>query len=116
MNQKHALVQNADDERLEEIAAIAREGLEAHYKERFVFDVEVHREFDVFGDGDGEPYLKIEVICDTVDLKQLEDPWLLDYLTMLRNRLMEVGVEEFPVTSFFSKPEWERMKRPSGPS
>ena len=116
MNQSQAIVPNEEDERLKEVATIARAGLEGHYKGKFSFEVEVHREFDVFGDGDGDPYLKIEVICDTEDLKQLEDPWLLDYLTMLRNRLIEVGVDEFPVTSFFSKPEWERIKRTSGSS
>lgn len=100
-------------ERLQEVETIVREGLKKHCKDRFLFDIEVNRQSDDFGDSDGEPYLNIAIVLDTNSINENETPWLLQYITMLRNRLMEIGVEEFPVTSFFLKSEWARIKATS---
>ena len=100
-----------DDEGLKQIATIVREGLE-EYKVGFAFDVVVDRESNDFGDG--EPYLDISIVCDANDVEELRVPDWVGYLTTLRDRLVESGVEEFPVPSFFLKSEWEGLTRSSG--
>ena len=104
---------NRDDEGLEQIATIVREGLE-EYKVGFTFQVVVDREPNDFGDGDGEPYLDIAIICDANNVDEIRAPDLVGYLTTLRNKLVESGVEEFPVPSFFLRSEWEGLTKSGG--
>lgn len=104
---------NQDEEGIRQIAAIVREGLE-EYKVGFSFQVVVDREPNEFGDGDGEPYLDIAIICDANDVDELRAPDLVGYLTTLRDKLVESGVEEFPVPSFFLKSEWEGLTKSGG--
>ena len=78
------------------------------------FHVVVDRESNDFGDGDGEPYLDIAIICDANNVEELRVPDLVGYLMTLRDKLVESGVEEFPVPSFFLKSEWEGLTKSSG--
>ena len=104
---------NQADEGLKQIATIVREGLE-EYNVGFTFHVVVDRESNDFGDGDGEPYLDIAIICDANNVEELRVPDLVGYLMTLRDKLVESGVEEFPVPSFFLKSEWEGLTKSSG--
>ena len=111
--QNGTVAQIQDDEGLKQIATIAREGLE-QYKVRFKFQVVVDRESNDYGDGDGEPYLDIAIICDANNVDELGASDLVGYLMTLRDKLVEIGVEEFPVPLFFLKSEWEGLNKHSG--
>ena len=84
------------------------------YNVGFTFHVVVDRESNDFGDGDGEPYLDIAIICDANNVEELRVPDLVGYLMTLRDKLVGSGVEEFPVPSFFLKSEWEGLTKSSG--
>ena len=47
----------------------------------------------------GEPYLDISIVCDANNVEELWAPDWVGYLTTLRDKLVESGVEDFPVPS-----------------
>ena len=59
----------------------------------------------------GEPYLDISIVCDANNVEELWAPDWVGYLTTLRDKLVESGVEDFPVPSFFLKSEWEALTK-----
>ena len=63
---------------------------------------------DDFGDGDGQPYLRILIVYDG-DHEQFNYPWLAGLITRFRSRLTDSGIEEFPNPSFVEKSEWQHM-------
>ena len=91
--QNGTVVPNQYDEGLRQIATIAREGLE-QYKVGFKFHVVVDRGSNDFGDGDGEPYLDIAIICDANNVEELRAPDLVGYSLTLRDKLVESGVDQ----------------------
>ena len=63
---------------------------------------------DDFGDGDGQPYLRILIVYDG-DHKRLNYRWLAGLITRVSSRLTDVGIDEFPNPSFVEKSEWQHM-------
>ena len=63
---------------------------------------------DDFGDGDGQPYLRIMIVYDG-DHEQLNYPWLAGLITRVSSRLTEAGIDEFPNPSFVERSEWQHM-------
>lgn len=65
-------------------------------------------EVDNFGDGDGQPYLRILIVYEG-DHEQLNYRWLAGLITRVSSRLTEAGIDEFPNPSFVEKSEWQHM-------
>ena len=95
------------DEVLQEVAELAREDLETHFGDAFVFDPIL---VTPMIDHDGDEYLRIRVIYDG-------DPELLDSVLAHRlsiriePELREMGFMQFPSSSFVPKFEWEERLR-----
>ena len=93
------------------VAEIVRKTLEERFAGEFVFDpIRVIPAVDEFGDGDGEPYLRIMIVFDG-DQKALDPRWTSGLIRRIRPKLIEAGVEEFPSPSFIEKSEWPRLER-----
>ena len=63
---------------------------------------------DDYGDGDGQPYLRILIVYDG-DHKQLNYRWLAGLITRVSSRLTDARIDEFPNPSFVEKSEWQQM-------
>lgn len=95
----------------EKVAGIVRETLAERFAGEFVFDpITVIPAVDEYGDGDGQPYLRIMIVFDG-DQKALDPHWTSGLIRRIRPRLIAEGVEEFPSTSFVEKSEWPRLER-----
>ena len=95
----------------DKVAAIVRETLEDRFADEFVFDpIRVIPAVDEYGDGDGEPYLRIMIVFDG-NQKALDPRWTSGLIRRIRPKLIEAGVEEFPSPSFVEKSEWPRLER-----
>ena len=95
----------------DKVADIVRETLAERFAGEFVFDpIKVIPAVDEFGDGDGEPYLRIMIVFDG-DQKALDPRWTSGLIRRIRPKLIEAGVEQFPSPSFVGKSEWPRLER-----
>lgn len=93
------------------VAEIVREALAERFADEFIFDpIIVIPAVDEFGDGDGEPYLRIMIVFDG-DQDALDPRWTSGLIRRIRPKLFEAGVEEFPSPSFVKKTEWPRLER-----
>lgn len=63
---------------------------------------------DGFGDGDGQPYLRILIVYEGAH-EQLNYRWLAGLITRISAKLTEAGIDEFPNPSFVEKSEWQQM-------
>ena len=100
-----------NQERRDEVAKIVRETLTERFADEFIFDpISVIPAVDEFGDGDGEPYLRIMIVFDG-DQEALDPHWTSGLIRRIRPKLIEAGVEEFPSPSFVKKSEWPRLER-----
>ena len=70
--------------------------------------IEVVEEADDFGDGDGQPYLRILIVYDG-DQQRLNFSWLAGLITRVSSKLTDAGIDEFPNPSFIEKTEWQHM-------
>ena len=88
------------------VASIILQDLEALFPEGIAFGpIEV--EGEEFRDGD--PFLKITIVYDG-DLLSLDNARLLE-IYRIRDKLIDVGIEEFPITYFSEKSAWESRKQ-----
>ena len=100
-------------ERLEKVSTIVSGVLQDHFGDEFVFDpiVAIPKVDDHFSD-DVFPYIHIYVIFDGDQTKL--DPSRPVGMSGMAGRLMplltEIGVDEFPVTSYRSKADWRLSK------
>ena len=91
------------DEVLREVEGLAREDLESHFGDDFVFDPIL---VTPMIDHDGDEYLRIRVIYDGDP--ELMDPVLAHRLSIrIEPELREMGFMQFPSSSFIEKSEWE---------
>ena len=94
----------------EKAASIVAEKLEERFGDEFVFDpIMVIPKIDDYGE-DYFPYLDIYVVFDG-DQANLDPSWTAGMAGRLIPQLMELGVDEFPVTGFVAKSEWKWMGR-----
>ena len=70
--------------------------------------IEVVEGADDFGDGDGQPYLRILIVYDG-DQQRLNFSWLAGLITRVGSKLTDAGIDEFPNPSFIEKTEWQHM-------
>ena len=98
---------SAQEERFDKVKEIVRQDLEGHFRALFTFDpIVVHQAIDEFGDGQGEVYLCVLIVFDgNQDL--LDPAWTVGLIRRIRPKLIDVGVEEFPVSSFIKRTEWQ---------
>ncbi len=94
------------EEQKDRIVEIVRAELDSRFKGKFVFDpIEVEHAVDEFGDGDGEPYLRIAIVFKG-DQSLLDPDWTAGLITRIRPKLQEASIEEFPSPSFIEESEW----------
>jgi hypothetical protein len=95
----------------DKVAEIVRETLAERFSDELKFDpIKVIPAVDEFGDGDGQPYLRIMIVFDG-DQEALDARWTSGLIRRIRPKLIEAGVEEFPSPSFVGKSEWPRLER-----
>ncbi len=92
------------------VADIVKEMLTERFSSIEFGPIRVVPAVDEFGDGDGEEYLRILVVFDG-DQKTLDARWTSTLIRLIRPKLFDVGVEEFPSFSFISKSDWPRIER-----
>ena len=98
-------------EQRKKVADIVKATLVEHFADEFVFDpIKVIPAVDEYGDGDGEPYLRIMIVFDG-DQKALDPRWTSGLIRRIRPTLIEAGVEGSPSPSFVEKSEWPRLER-----
>ena len=86
------------------VASIIRQDLEALFPEGIAFGpIEV--EGEEFRDGD--PFLKITIVYDG----ELDFSRMSDQTGRIRDKLADVGIDEFPVTFSLPKSQWESRNR-----
>ena len=97
------------EERFERVKEVVREDLEGHFRDLFAFDpIVVHQAIDEYGDDDGDVYLRILIVFDG-DQDLLDPAWTVGLIRRIRPKLIDAGVEEFPVPSFIKRNEWKIM-------
>ena len=92
------------------VTEIVRETLAERFGD-IVFDpIRVIPALDEFGDGEGEEYLRIVVVFHG-DQKALDARWTSTLIRLIRPKLLDEGVKQFPSFSFVGKSEWPQFAR-----
>ena len=88
------------------VANIVRETLVKKFGNAFVFDpIIVKPGVDPV---DGMEFLSIMIVFDG-DQKLLDPGWTLGLRRRIRPKMAELGIHDFPSTSFTEKSEWEAV-------
>lgn len=91
------------------VSDIVKTDLDGRFRQHLVFDpIMVEQEVDEFDDE--ASYIRIRIIFDG-DQKHLDPQWTVGLITRIRPKLLEIGVEEFPLPSFIAKNEWDQWTR-----
>ncbi len=86
------------------VADIISETLIGKFGDTFVFDPIVVK--PAVDPVDGQEYLRIRVTFDG-DRKLLDPKWTVGLIGRIRPKMAELGIYEFPSTTFAEKSEWE---------
>ena len=86
----------------DEVEKIVREILEERFNGQFVFDPIVVRNAV---DHDGLDYIRIYIVYDG-DQKLLDPGWTVGFAGRIIPKLMELGIDEFPIKSFVDRAGW----------
>ena len=79
------------------VADIVKATLVEHFADKFVFDpIKVIPAVDEYGDGDGEPYLRIMIVFDG-DQEALDPHWTSGLIRRIRPKLIDAASRSFPV-------------------
>ena len=98
-------------EKLDKVASIVAAILEERFGDEFVFDpIVVIPKVDDYYIDDVFPYIHTYIVFDG-DQAKLDPHWTAGMARRLIPRLTEIGVDDFPVTSFVSKSGWKQMER-----
>ena len=90
----------------DEVEKIVREILDERFHGQFVFDPIVVRNAV---DHDGLDYIRIYIVYDG-DQKQLDPGWTAGFAGRLIPKLMELGIDEFPIKSFVDRAGWDAVQ------
>lgn len=94
----------------QKVSEIVRIDLEQRLRQHIAFGpIIVQREIDEFDD-EAPAYIDIKIIFDG-DQKYLDPQWTSGLITRIRPKLLEIGVDEFPLPSFIAKNEWNQWLR-----
>ena len=101
---------SATQDTYRKIGAIVKTDLDGYFHQKLVFDpIIVEREIDEFIDDD-PAYISIRIIFDG-DQKHLDPKWTVGLIRRIRPKLLELGVQEFPLPAFIAKNEWDQWLR-----
>lgn len=95
------------DEALQKVGAIVRDTLEGHFHGRLTFPV-VDATRDKHDDEDRYVYITI-VLDGNMEQFGDDEEWAIGWLTNLRDKLVDSGVDAFPLPSLIERSEWEEM-------
>ena len=99
-----------EQEMHQRVSTIVQEELDHHFRQHPTFGpIIVQRAVDEF-DEDVPVYIDIKIIFDG-DQEDLDPHWTSGLIRRIRPKLLEIGVEEFPVPSFIEKNEWDQWRR-----
>ena len=88
------------------IIKMVHEDLSGRFEGELEFGpINIVEEIDQYGD----PYLHILIVFDG-DQSKLDSKWTVGLMTRLLPQLLDLGIRQFPSTSFFSKADWEIVK------
>lgn len=94
----------------EKVREIVKSDLdEYHYRDIVFGPIIVEQEVDEFDDG-APVYVDIKIIFDG-DQENLAPHWISGMIPRIRPKLIEIGVDEFPIPSFIAKNEWDQWLR-----
>lgn len=94
----------------QKVSEIVRTDLDQGLRRHLAFGpIVVDREIDQFAD-DTPAYVHIKIVFEG-DQKHLDPRWIAGMIPRIRPKLMEIGVDEFPVPSFIAKNEWDEWLR-----
>lgn len=101
---------DAQQETDRKVSAIVQTELDQRFRQRPTFGpIMVRREVDELDD-DAPVYILIKIIFDG-NQEDLDPRWTSGLIRRIRPKLLEIGVEEFPVPSFIAKTEWDQWRR-----
>ena len=102
------LTSDLTQQQLDRVAEIVREDLKEGFGDRFVFNPiwVIPYVSDAFPD-DLMDFLRILIIFDG-DQKNLDPSWTAGMIDRMIPKLIEGGINHFPIDSFISKREWEK--------
>lgn len=93
-----------DEEKIVAAKGVVDDILAQQFRSELQFDVDVVREFNDIGPGDGSPYLHV-LICVNGDFGQLlnREKWTSEFVGNMGDTFAQHGIEDepAPVTSFF---------------
>ena len=96
-----------DDDDLQEVRSIVRREIAKTFPNDIEFGpIVVHHSDDDFDEND--QLLQILLIFNG-DQKQLDPSAMISLLNNIHEELLSSGVDEFPITSFIEKSEWDQM-------
>ncbi len=94
----------------QKVSAIVKTELDQRFPQNPAFGpIIVQRAIDE-SDDEAPVYIHIKIIFDG-DQKDLDPHWSSGLIRRIRPRLLEIGVEEFPIPSFIKKTEWDQWRR-----
>ena len=95
------------DKALLRVGEIVRDTLEGHFHGRLTFPV-VEATRDRYDDEDRYVYITI-VLDGSMEQFGDDEEWAIGWLPSLRDKLVDSGVDAFPLPSLIEKSEWEEM-------
>lgn len=99
-----------NSETKEKVREIVQADLDEHYHRGIAFGP-IIVEWDVDEFDDRAPvYVDIKIIFDG-DQKNLAPHWISGMIPRIRPKLMEIGIDEYPIPSFIAKNEWNQWLR-----
>lgn len=94
----------------QKVSEIVRTDLDQGLRRHLAFGpIVVDREIDEFAD-DAPAYVHIKIVFEG-DQKHLDPRWIAGMIPRIRPKLLEIGVDEYPLPSFIAKNEWNEWLR-----
>lgn len=88
------------------VIEIVRDGLEEHFKGRLTFPI-LAASIDEM---DGSQYVYITIVIDGKVEQMIEDKkWAVHFFPELWSKLVDAGVEAFPLPEVIAKAEWDEL-------
>ena len=94
------------EEARRKVIEIVQNGLQEHFKGRLTFPVLAAALDEI----DGRQYVYITIVVNGKVEQMIDDmKWAVRWFPNLRSRLLEAGVEAFPLPEVIEKAEWDEL-------
>lgn len=93
-----------DEEKIATAKSVIDDLLKQQFHDELKFNVDVVREYDDVGPGDGSPYLHVRIAVDgDFELLLNKKKWTSEFVSDMGETFAQYGIEDepSPVTSFF---------------